>query len=484
MEVRVRYAPSPTGLQHIGGVRTALFNYLFARSHGGTFVLRIEDTDRERYSDEALQDIYDTFSWLGFRWDEGPDVGGPYAPYFQSGRVETYRRKAEELVERGYAYYAYDPPEEQSHGKEGYDRRGRYLSEEQIEQYKAQGVVPVIRFKGPLEGETAFEDLLLGRVKRKHKDIIPDPVLLKSDGYPTYHLANVVDDHEMQITHILRAQEWVSSAPLHVLLYQAFGWEPPTYCHLPMVLGKDGQKLSKRHGATSVIEFRRQGYLPEALINYLARLGWSYDESTELFTREELERLFRIERLNKSPGAFDYKKLEWFNGVYIREKSDAELRDLILPFLQEADLVSTPPTPEEQSILDGAMPLIKERLKLLSEAPDLMRFLLKDELEYDVNEAIPKKMDAQATLRMLREARILLQGAAQRSDEENEETFRARAEELEVKLGSLLMPLRVAITGSRVSPPLFGSIRLLGEEKSLERVDKVIQLLEDEEEHG
>jgi len=333
-------------------------------------------------------------------------------------------------------------------------------------------------------GETAFEDLLLGRVKRKHKDIIPDPVLLKSDGYPTYHLANVVDDHEMQITHILRAQEWVSSAPLHVLLYQAFGWEPPTYCHLPMVLGKDGQKLSKRHGATSVIEFRRQGYLPEALINYLARLGWSYDESTELFTREELERLFRIERLNKSPGAFDYKKLQWFNGVYIREKSDAGLRDLILPFLQEADLVSTPPTAEEQSILDGAMPLIKERLKLLSEAPDLMRFLLKDELEYDVKEAIPKKMDAQATLRMLREARTLLQDAAQRSDEENEETFRARAEELEVKLGSLLMPLRVAITGSRVSPPLFGSIRLLGEEKSLERVDKVIQLLEDEEEHG
>jgi glutamyl-tRNA synthetase len=484
MEVRVRYAPSPTGLQHIGGVRTALFNYLFARSQGGTFVLRIEDTDRERYSDEALQDIYDTFSWLGFRWDEGPDVGGPYAPYFQSQRVETYRRRAEELVERGYAYYAYDPPEEQSHGKEGYDRRGRYLSEEQIEQYKAQGVVPVIRFKGPLEGETAFEDLLLGRVKRKHKDIIPDPVLLKSDGYPTYHLANVVDDHEMQITHILRAQEWVSSAPLHVLLYQAFGWEPPTYCHLPMVLGKDGQKLSKRHGATSVIEFRRQGYLPEALINYLARLGWSYDESTELFTREELERLFRVERLNKSPGAFDYKKLEWFNGVYIRERSDAALRDLILPFLQEAGLVSTPPTAEEQSILDGAMPLIKERLKRLSEAPDLMRFLLKDELEYDVNEAIPKKMDARATLSMLREARTLLQGAAQRSDEENEETFRARAEELEVKLGSLLMPLRVAITGSRVSPPLFGSIRLLGEEKSLERVDKVIQLLEDEEEHG
>lgn len=484
MEVRVRYAPSPTGFQHIGGVRTALFNYLFARSQGGTFVLRIEDTDRERYSDEALQDIYDTFSWLGFRWDEGPDVGGPYAPYFQSERVEVYRRRAEELVERGYAYYAYDPPDEQSQGKEGYDRRGRYLSEEQIEQYKAQGVVPVIRFKGPLEGETAFEDLLLGRVKRKHKDIIPDPVLLKSDGYPTYHLANVVDDHEMQITHILRAQEWVSSAPLHVLLYQAFGWEPPTYCHLPMVLGKDGQKLSKRHGATSVIEFRRQGYLPEALINYLARLGWSYDESTELFTREELERLFRIERLNKSPGAFDYKKLQWFNGVYIREKSDAGLRDLILPFLQEADLVSTTPTAEEQSILDGAMPLIKERLKLLSEAPDLMRFLLKDELEYDAKEAIPKKMDAQGTLRMLREARTLLQDAAQRSDEENEETFRARAEELEVKLGSLLMPLRVAITGSRVSPPLFGSIRLLGEEKSLERVDKVIQLLEDEEEHG
>jgi glutamyl-tRNA synthetase len=479
MSVRVRYAPSPTGLQHIGGVRTALFNYFFARSQGGRFILRVEDTDRERYDPKALTDIYETFDWLGIHWDEGPDVGGDYGPYVQSEREDLYRRHAEELLEKGLAYKAYETPEELEVMREkgGYDRSSRDLTEEQRAAYEAEGRKPVIRFKVPLEGDTVFEDVILGRVKRKNKDIPADPVLLKSDGLPTYHLANVVDDHHMQITHILRAQEWVPSGSLHVLLYKAFGWEPPVYCHLPMVMGKDGQKLSKRHGATSAVEFRNQGYLPEAIINYVTLLGWAYDDSREFFTVRDLEQLFSIEKINKAPAVFDYKKLEWFNGVYIREKTDAELEELVLPFLKADGLVSDPATEEELSVLRGAMPLIKERLKTLSDAPDLVRFLYRGVHDYDVTQAIPKKHTAEQALDLLEEAEKLLEGFEERSDEENENRFRSRAEELDTKIGNLLMPVRVAVTGSRVSPPLFGSIRLIGAETTKKRIERAKDLL-------
>lgn len=479
MSVRVRYAPSPTGLQHIGGVRTALFNYFFARSQGGRFILRVEDTDRERYDPKALTDIYETFDWLGIHWDEGPDVGGDYGPYVQSEREDLYRRHAEELLEKGLAYKAYETPEELEVMREkgGYDRSSRDLTEEQRAAYEAEGRKPVIRFKVPLEGDTVFEDVIIGRVKRKNKDIPADPVLLKSDGLPTYHLANVVDDHHMQITHILRAQEWVPSGSLHVLLYKAFGWEPPVYCHLPMVMGKDGQKLSKRHGATSAVEFRNQGYLPEAIINYVTLLGWAYDDSREFFTVRDLEQLFSIEKINKAPAVFDYKKLEWFNGVYIREKTDAELEELVLPFLKADGLVSDPATEEELSVLRGAMPLIKERLKTLSDAPDLVRFLYRGVHDYDVTQAIPKKHTAEQALDLLEEAEKLLEGFEEQSDEENENRFRSRAEELDTKIGNLLMPVRVAVTGSRVSPPLFGSIRLIGAETTKKRIERAKELL-------
>lgn len=487
MSVRVRYAPSPTGLQHIGGVRTALFNYFFARSEGGVFVLRIEDTDRERYDEKALTDIYETFEWLGIHPDEGPEVGGPYGPYVQSQREELYRRHAEELVEKGYAYRAYETPEELEAMRAevgGYDRSGRDLSDEQRRELERQGRTPVVRFKVPLEGDTSFEDVVLGRVKRKNKDIPADPVLLKSDGLPTYHLANVVDDHHMDITHILRAQEWVPSGALHVLLYTALGWEPPVYCHLPMVMGKDGQKLSKRHGATSAIEFRQQGYLPEAIVNYVTLLGWAYDDSREFFTTADLERLFSLEKINKAPAVFDYKKLEWFNGVYIREKSDDELQDMVLPYLQSEGLVSQPPSEHELSILQGAMPLIKERMKYLSQAPELVRFLYREVDDYDITLAIPKKHTAAETRSLLNEAESLLEGFENRSDEENEEAFRSRAQEIDSKIGNLLMPVRVAVTGSRVSPPLFGSIRLLGVETTRRRIERAKELLQNKIEEG
>lgn len=481
--VRVRYAPSPTGLQHIGSVRTALFNYLFARSRGGAFVLRIEDTDRERYNHASLQDIYDTFEWLGFRWDEGPDVGGSYGPYVQSERSSIYREHALRLVEAGHAYYAYDTAEElreareSSEGKGGYDRRFRDMDAAELERYRASGVDPVIRFRVPLEGSVGIDDLVLGPMSWETRDIIADPVLLKSDDLPTYHLANVVDDHLMAITHVLRAQEWIPSAPLHVLLYRAFGWDPPEFCHLPMVVGDDGKKLSKRHGATRVLEFREQGYLPEAMINYLARVGWSYDDKRELFTLSELEELFDARRISKSPAVFDYKKLENLNGHYIRETGEPSLYRMILPLVVRAGLVSDPPTPDQEAVLSGAVPLVRERLRFLSDAPEQVRFLFEEPGDYDVQEMIPKKASAAEAADGLETVLPLVAGIPERSDEENEEVFRAKADELGAKLGNLLMPLRVAVTGSRVSPPLFGSIRLLGADRARRRVESGIARL-------
>jgi len=489
MSVRVRYAPSPTGLQHIGGVRTALFNYFFARSQGGAFILRVEDTDRERYNDQALQDLYDTFEWLGIEWDEGPNKDGGYGPYVQSERFDLYTRYAEQLVESGHGYYCFCSSErldalreqqKQEKKGQGYDRHCRNLTKDQREEYLRQGFKPVVRFKVPLEGTTVFQDILLGEMKKKNKDIPADPVLLKSDGFPTYHLANVVDDHLMAITHIMRAQEWIPSGPLHILLYEAFGWEPPQYCHLPMVMGKDGQKLSKRHGATSVIEFRRQGYLPEAVINYISLLGWSYDDKREFFTKGELEELFVLEKLNKAPAVFDYKKLEWFNGQYIREKKDEELIELLLPYLQKENIVGTAPTNEEIEKLREMMPLMKERLHFLPDIVPLSRFLFQEIEGYEAEELIPKKLDAAKTIEILQTDRELMAGFESVGEERTEELLRQKAEELEVKLGAMLMPVRVAITGSRTSPPLFGSIRLLGIDKTLERIDHAITLLQSE----
>lgn len=483
--VRVRYAPSPTGLQHIGSVRTALFAYLFARSQNGEFLLRIEDTDRERYDDESLQDIFDTFAWLGLRWDEGPDVGGEYGPYIQSERLDIYHGYAAQLVDAGHAYPAFDTAQElaaqreASEGKGGYDRRFRDMSDEQLASYRDRGIAPVIRFKTPLDGATRCDDVVLGELTWKNEDLPADPVLMKSDGFPTYHLAAVVDDHLMEISHIMRGPEWVPSTPIHVLLYEAFGWKPPVFCHLPLVVGEDGKKLSKRHGATRVLEFRERGYLPEALINYLARVGWSYDDKQEIFSLEELERIFSLAKINKAPAVFDYQKLEWLNGHYIRERSPESLAKAIVPFMQRAGLVSEPPGEGEMQTILGAAPLIQERLKYLSDAPNLIRFLFEEPREIDPDEMVPKKLDRRQTATLLEAAEQLIAGVPDATDEENEERFRALAAELDTKLGNLLMPIRVAVTGSRVSPPLFGSIRLLGAEASERRVRQARELLKE-----
>ncbi|PKL08942.1 MAG: glutamate--tRNA ligase [Spirochaetae bacterium HGW-Spirochaetae-7] len=493
MKARVRYAPSPTGLQHIGSVRTALFNYLFARSVGGTFILRLEDTDRTRSSDVFVKNLYDTFKWLGFYWDEGPDVGGPVGPYTQSERFALYREHAERLVGLGKAYYCFcaddkgarkDEPEEergeadaQAPAGFGYQRTCRNMDPAEASRRSSSGEPHVIRLKIPLDGVTGFDDLLLGRIEWKNADVNPDPVLLKSDGFPTYHLANVVDDHLMGITHVMRAQEWIPSAPLHMIMYEAFGWEPPKLCHLPMVHGEDGHKLSKRHGATAVDEFRKKGYLEAALINYVAMLGCSYEDGRDIFSLDDLSRLFSIDHINKAPAVFDYAKLEWFNGQYIRMLSDAQLVERITPFMIDASLVWSPPNEQEEAVLLGAAPLVKERLKYLSDAPEALRFLfLAPELP-PLSDFVPKKFDTARTALALSAARDLLLTVDVSNHDATEAASRAKAEELGIKLGDLLLPLRVAVTGTRVSPPLFQSIAVLGTAKAVARADKAIAAL-------
>lgn len=494
MDIRVRYAPSPTGLQHIGSVRTALFNYLFARSVGGTFILRLEDTDRSRFSEDYVRNLYDTFRWLGFYWDEGPDVGGPAAPYVQSERFALYREHAERLVAAGRAYYCFctdrraaDKAEAQKAEAEdeaaqaetgfGYNRACRSIDPAEAKRRADAGEPHVVRLKIPLDGVTSFKDLLLGDIEWKNADVNPDPVLLKSDGFPTYHLANVVDDHLMGITHVMRAQEWIPSAPLHMIMYEAFGWTPPALCHLPMVLGQDGHKLSKRHGATAVDEFRKKGYLKEALINYVAMLGCSYEDGRDLFSLEDLARLFSINHINKAPAVFDYVKLEWFNGQYIRLKSDAELAELMAPYLAGAGLVSDPPSPAQGQLILRAAPLVRERLKYLTDAPEALRFLFSEPATPAAEDMIPKKLDAARARGALAAGRELLVAVGPDDHEAIEAAFRARAEAMGLKLGDLLMPLRLAVTGTKVSPPLFESIKLLGLDRALPRIDAAMAAL-------
>ncbi|MFQ5861251.1 MAG: glutamate--tRNA ligase, partial [Dehalococcoidia bacterium] len=391
-QVRVRYAPSPTGEPHIGNIRTALFNWLFARHHQGAFVVRIEDTDRERYVEGAVERILEGLRWLGLDWDEGPQVDGSYGPYVQSERKELYHRYAMELREQGYAYHCYCSPrrleamrrEQQRQGRPpGYDRLCRDLSPEERQRSEAENATPVVRFKVPLSGETTFQDAIRGPVVFQN-GLLDDFVVLKSDGFPTYHLASVVDDHLMEMSHVIRGEEWLSSTPRHVLLYEALEWEHPIFAHLPMILGPDRAKLSKRHGATSVLEYKEAGYLPDALVNFMALLGWSLDDRTELLLRGELVQHFSLERVSRSAAIFNQEKLQWMNGVYLRQMGQKELAERLIPFL-ERGLPPKVPRPLDRAYLRRIVPLVQERLKLLGDAVSLTGFFFVERLEYDAS---------------------------------------------------------------------------------------------------
>jgi glutamyl-tRNA synthetase len=483
MTVRTRYAPSPTGDPHLGNIRTALFDWLLARRYGGQFILRIEDTDQARYVEGGAENLMSALRWLGLDWDEGPDVGGPFGPYVQSQRLEVYREHADRLIASDWAYHCYCSPERldevrkaQQARKEPprYDRRCRDLTPEQRATAGGTGVTPVVRFKTPLTGETTTHDVLRDEVVFQNSTL-DDFVILKSDGYPTYHLAAMVDDHLMEITHVLRDESWLPSAPRHFLIYQAFGWEPPLFAHVSRVLGSDRAKLSKRHGAHSVLEYRDQGYLPDALLNFLALLGWSLDDRTDIIPRRMLIENFSLERLLPNPAVFNAEKLLWLNGIYIREMSDEELAEAALPFL-ERHLAR----PADRSLLLRIIPLVKERIKLLSEIVDMTDFFFEDgELGYEVTALLGKKYaaDPAAAGDALGRVVAAVESVGDWTHETLESAIRPIAEELGVKTGELFGVVRVAVTGKTATPPLFETMELLGHARTLERLQLAIARL-------
>jgi len=482
--VRVRFAPSPTGFPHVGNIRTALFNWLFARHNGGSFIVRIEDTDNARKVEGAVESILDGLRWLGMDWDEGPEAGGDFGPYFQSQRLERYHEAAERLVVQGDAYYCYcsskrldEMRKEQSKRKQppGYDRQCRELSSEERAKKEAEGIKPVVRFKAPLEGNTPFQDIIRGEVVFENS-VMDDFVLLKSDGFPTYHLANIVDDHAMGITHVLRAEEWLSSTSRHLLLYRALGYEPPHFAHMPMILGSDRSKLSKRHGAVSITEYREQGYLPETMVNFLSLLGWSLDDKTELMTVKELIENFSLERVGKTAAIFNQEKLSWMNGVYIRNLSLDEFVDRSMPLL-EKELPPEVPRPLPKDYIKRFMPFIQERARTMAEVTGLSDFFFV-EPEYDTAMLVVKKMDRDSAVKVLKTALEKLEPSG--FDEESlENILRPLAEEMGIKTGQLFGTLRVATTGRTAAPPLFQTMSILGKERCLDRIRLALAKLTD-----
>ena len=492
---RVRLAPSPTGVPHIGTIRQAIFDWLLARSTGGQFILRIEDTDQNRLVPESLPAIYDSLRWLGLQWDEGPEVGGPHAPYFQSERLPLYQAAAKKLLDEGKAFECYCTPErldamraKQRELKQppGYD--GLCKTDEGRAQAKAAAGdrQPVVRLNTPDEGETIVRDFLRGDVSFENVRL-DDAVLLKSDGFPTYHLAMPVDDHEMEITHVIRGEEWLPSAPLHKLIFDALGYEVPVLIHTPLILGPDRSKLSKRHGAQSALEYRDQGYLPDAVFNYLGLLGWSLDDHTEIIPREDFVRHFDIDRLLKSPAVFNIEKLDWMNSEYMRQMPDSEYAKLVIGWLEapesEGGLPDHIERPLDIEYTLSLIPLVKERIRRGPTAVDMMAFFymprgIVPEVEADTLLGKAYKDDRATAARLLSEVLVLAESITEWEHAAMEASFRALCDQLAVKGRDLFGLMRVAITGRSVSPPLFESMEILGKERCVIRLREAVQTLQ------
>ncbi len=486
---RLRFAPSPTGFAHIGGYRTALFSWLYARHTGGSFILRIEDTDVARTVEGAVDYLIDGLHWLGMDFDEGPIVGGQFGPYYQTQRKALYQQYAHQLIASGHAYRCYCTParleqmrKEQMAQKlpPRYDRRCRYLSNEERAANDAAGLTWVVRFAMPLDGETVVHDELHGDIIFKNSDI-DDTVILKTDGLPTYHLAHIVDDHLMAVTHLLRAEEWISSAPRHIQIWNALGWQQPLFYHVPDVLGKDKKKLSKRHGAPSWKELEQRGFLPEAVFNFLALLGWSYDDKTEFFSREELIRVFSLDRIGVSGGILDMEKLEWMNGVYIRNLSLEEFTQRSIPYMERPELEGGLPDsisrPLDFDYTSRVLSLEQERLRTLGEAAHAVSFFYTDDLTYETFLLIQKGMDAERTKAALSSTQKLLASLGQWEHHVIETPMRELAVELGLKTGQLFGSIRVAISGRTATPPLFQMMEVLGRERTMLRIEEAIERL-------
>ena len=488
--VKVRFAPSPTGLLHLGGARTALYNYLLARQTGGQFILRIEDTDQKRFDPDAEQNIMDSLHWLGLEWDQGPDKGGEDGPFRQTERKDIHRQYAEKLIEKGNAFYCFCTKEELDEQREQQKARGeqphyagpcRNYTKEEAQARVDAGEEHVIRFKMPKEGSITVHDRIRGDITFDHQNL-DDYILLKSDGLAVYHLAAMVDDHLMGITHVFRGEEWIPTFPLHVHIYEAFGWEQPEWVHLSLFLKPSGKgKMSKREteemrltGQTIFInDMPELGYLPEAVVNWIALMGWSYDDKTEFFTMNDLIEKFSIDKLNPSNAAIDFKKFDHFNGLHIRDLSVDDLAKRLLPFYEaEGYHVSL------EDLIPVA-PLLQLRLPTLDEAPSWTTFLFKEEVTPAAEDLVAKNMTAAESLAVAKRVYQVLESIPEFTHDSLEKPLRDLVEELGVKAGQLFGIMRVAITAQQVSPPLFESMELLPRDTVMQRMQTGIKLLED-----
>jgi nondiscriminating glutamyl-tRNA synthetase len=488
--IRVRFAPSPTGYLHIGGARTALFNWLYARHTGGTFILRIEDTDETRSTDESVTGILDSMRWLGLDWDEGPLYAGDgkipttsrgdAGPYFQMQRLDKYQAACDQLIKSAFAYPCYCTPEEVEKMRElamlakrppKYDGRCRNLSTDERLAKEKEGRKKSIRFKTPQQGATQFVDLVRGALHFENA-LLEDFVILKTSGVPTYNFACVIDDHHMAISHVIRGDDHLSNTPRQILVYQALGWKLPEFAHLAMILGSDGARLSKRHGATAVLEYRDGGYLPEVLLNYLALLGWGTEDSQQIFTQTEMFEKFALERCSKSPAVFDPAKLLWMNGEYVRKTPVPALADLARSFFQPPhDIAGVSKERYEQAVA-----LEHEKVKLLGDVPKLVDFLLWDDYAYR-EEAVTKVLRAEGAMAILDELSKRLAALNPFDAAAIEALCKGLAKERGVKNGAIFHPLRVSTSGRTEGPSLFHFVEFLGREKTLERIKRAQKLL-------
>lgn len=481
MSVRVRFAPSPTGFLHIGSLRTALYNYLFAKHHGGTCILRIEDTDRTRLVEGAIEEQISSLAWAGVVFDEGPHVGGDHGPYTQSERFDLYRTYGMQLVESGAAYYAFDSSDEldamrtrqQAAGiAPKYDRsvmRNQFtLGEHETKRLLDENAQHVIRLKVPLHTDVRFHDAVRGDVVFNGREI-DDQILLKSDGFPTYHLANVVDDHLMEITHVIRAEEWLPSTPKHVLLYEAFGWTPPTFAHVPLLLNPDRSKMSKRHGDVMVRDFAAKGFFPEALVNFVALCGWNPGTDREIFSMDELISEFSLERVNKAGAVFDYQKLDWMNGEYIKTTDPTDLATQLMPLLKDRGFQYLDPT-----FVSSVIVLVRERIHFLKDIADFADYLFGDVLSPLSEEAAATLTTNESLVTAVRAFRNGLNHAAIADIESFKGLSSSAATSADMKMGAFMKPLRLILTHREVGADLFGTITLLGVERCAARLDSFL----------
>ncbi|NLO26510.1 MAG: glutamate--tRNA ligase [Clostridiales bacterium] len=480
---RARFAPSPTGPIHIGNMRTALFNHLFVESgSNNTMILRIEDTDLQRSSAEYERLIYEELNWLGIEWDEGPDKGGDYKPYRQSERLDIYNKYYNRLIEEGKAYYCFCTPGELERDKNQtaceassprYSGRCRRLTGAQAEEYLREGKPATIRFKIDPGRTVVFEDVIKGRIEINSDTLGGDMVIRKSDGMPTYNFSATIDDHLMGITHVIRGEDHLSNTPKQILLYDAFGWVPPAFAHAPLILGPDRTKLSKRHGNTYIGQYRQEGYLPEAMLNYLALLSWAPEGERELLSKEEIIKQFRLERVTRANPVFDIDKLNWINAHYIKEAETARITELAMPYLIKEGLISPQEAEEKREWLELMTAIVQDSLVKVSDITDRVRIFFNDRFEPESQEAL-QTLKAQGTAEMLKRLKSAIEGARQVDQEFCSGIFKALQKETGIKGKHLYMPIRVAVTGQCHGPELVKIFSLLGKERLIDRIDHVL----------